>query len=253
MPLPANTPSPVNKLAMALSLSTMLATTQLAAAQIATIDFDRDADGQSLSTGVGFTGLEYERLGVRITSTSPRNSAMNLFNSSGPGFTGNDDDLITGDAFGSPDQGNVLILQNPGSKISNPNDDPRGGSFLFTFDNPAGVSLRSIGILDLDEDVTPGFTLTRADGSSFTNDTAVSGVELLNPSFPDDNSLRVYSFAGTDPITSLQIRLPRVSGAVAFVEFDRLVIPSPSAASLAALAGIAACRRRRARTLSRSV
>ena len=106
--------------------------------QRVTIDFEE------FEAGTYITGDEWQDYGLTLSVESNRRRKdgsrdslpLRLFNSSclGSSCTGGDDDLATGDFFGSEDQGNVLIIQEDNSRRRNrndlgaPDDDARGGA-----------------------------------------------------------------------------------------------------------------------------
>lgn len=234
---PAPAPAPAALLAVALALAA-----GGAAAQPLLIDFNLDGLGNTLVSGQGFNPDAYAAIGVQITGSNPNNRPLNLFNTALS--TGGDGDLRTGPSFGSPFLGNALIFQDVGVPLSNPDDDEDGGAFTFNFfGHPLGVSAINIAIIDLDENVTPGFSVATP-GDPSLSPLAPTFVELLNPSRPGNNSVRVYSFALESPVTSFSVSLPDVSGAIGFLEFTPVVIPAgPTALALAG--GLLALRRRR--------
>lgn len=204
-----------------------IAGTAWAQAAPVSIDFDTNAAGEPLAAGVGFAGDEYLALGVLI-STRETASPLNLFDTQKP--TGGDPDLATGAAFGTPELGNVLILQDVGDNpISVPDDDEAGGVFRFDFLDPFGVTALSLGVLDLDEGVVPAFTAELADGSAAG--VTPAGVTLVNPSFPGNNSLRIFDIVFDGPARALEVRLPRVSGAITGLTYVPAV-PAPAVFTL---------------------
>jgi len=104
-----------------------------------TIDFDT-ANGGVPSVAGNIAGTEFTDFGLTIgLNPSDASSTLALFESNcGPDFpvscTGNDGDLASGATFGTSPQGRVLII-NEGTD-ANPNDDPSGGSFIFSFARP---------------------------------------------------------------------------------------------------------------------
>ena len=125
-----------------------------------TIDFERAASQSALNSGDVITD-QFASLGVHVTTNDPVNHPAMIFDSSAP--TGGDTDLGTpNQAFGGPGVGNggsgglgindvardnvLIISENANS--ANPDDNARGGTLIFTFDNP--VMLDEIGLLDID-------------------------------------------------------------------------------------------------------
>lgn len=102
---------------------------------IRTIDFNNLATGETVMD-------QYADIGVRIsaTATPPGVDQAMIFDTNNP--TGGDDDLATDNLD------NVLIISEDGN-ASNPDDNATGGSFTFTFDNPAVI--KSLTFLDLEQ------------------------------------------------------------------------------------------------------
>lgn len=212
------------------------------AAAAMTIDFDT---GNAGATSPGnIAGTEFSDLGVTVSTVNPNNNPLALFNSNcGPDFpgvpcSGNDGDLASGPTFGTAPQGNVLIIN--GGSSANPNDDPDGGSFIFGF-NPL-VSVNFVDILDLDEDVDPIFTFTFDDSS--TAEITADMVALLGTE-TGDNSLRRYSFSEMR-VSSLEVNLPDVSGAVAALNVTPIPVPAALPLVLTGLGLLRLAARRRA-------
>ena len=214
-----------------------------AAAQPVHIDFDTDANGNALVAGSGFDGSTvYSGVGVIISVDSPRNSPLNLFDTQNP--TGGDQDLATGPAFGTEPLGNVLIIQElRNNPISTPDDDAAGGTVTFEFTRDEGAELLEIALLDLDENVDPVFTIESVAGQTTVLDRPAAA--LVNPSHPDDNSLRTFDLTQLDPARSISIQFPGVSGAIASLSYAHAGdVPTPGSAALM-LTGAALVTRRR--------
>ncbi|MGF1521798.1 MAG: hypothetical protein ACFBSF_05695 [Leptolyngbyaceae cyanobacterium] len=60
-----------------------------------------------------------------------------------------DKDLLTGESYGTEDQGHVLIMQSGNKDWHKPNDEKNGGVISFSFENT--VDLTSIDLLDVDD------------------------------------------------------------------------------------------------------
>jgi len=134
-----------------------------------TLDFSGFNEGDTpneLLHGQGISG-EYIPGMVKIRGTSNRNNSgacpvvegephcEMIFD--GPctgGCSGGDADLYF------PAQGNILIITEDGD-ADDPDDEGQGGSFWFDFSNlgPGSVSVRSMALLDIDEDVEAIVTL----------------------------------------------------------------------------------------------
>ncbi|NJL01691.1 MAG: PEP-CTERM sorting domain-containing protein [Spirulinaceae cyanobacterium SM2_1_0] len=180
--------------------------------------------------------------------------------------TGGDRDLATGVGsyrnnnwdidYDTPDQGNVLIIQE-GGDLLNP-DDHAGGGWI-NFDFAEALTFQSIGFLDLDDAGLPDFLFTFADGSTqLFKDMEDSDPEVTivgqssqtrgsNTIYNAENSLREYSFY-LDNVVKASVKLPS-SGAIAYldVDYNQVEVPEPMAmAGLGVIAGsLLAARRRR--------
>ncbi len=99
--------------------------------------FDGKLDFNDLNAG-DIVGGQYAGNGVTISSGSASNPIM-IFDTANP--TGGDHDLATNNL------GNVLIVSEDGDS-SDPDDNGRGGKFIFNFDSPAHVE--SLGFLDIE-------------------------------------------------------------------------------------------------------
>ncbi|NET37932.1 MAG: hypothetical protein F6K19_39040 [Cyanothece sp. SIO1E1] len=139
------------------------------------------------------------------------NFPLRLFNSNcGPDFgvacTGGDDDLATGDTFGTEAQGNVLIINE--SRNGEPDDFAGGGTLVFEFDME--VTLDSITLLDIDENRGASLNVFDAFGETLAT---VSGL-----SSGGDNGLLQHLFDDLSGISRLEVTLPG-SGAIASIGF----------------------------------
>lgn len=91
-----------------------------------------------------------------------------LFNSNPNTYTGGDSDLRSGSAWGTPEQGNVLIIHEDGWKhrsngaikgvlnANDPDDEAQGGVIKFNFFNPdtdvdSVVNFQEFSLLDIDD------------------------------------------------------------------------------------------------------
>ncbi len=231
-------------LAGSLIVALSIFTTSSAKADTTTIlNFDTQFDGTPVATGDGTKVNEtqlFQGYGVELGTTNPNNNPLVLFNSNcGPDFgticTGGDPDLASGPSFGSEAQGNVLIIQER-KNLTIPDDDTDGGVFEFEFTDKSGVTFDKIGILDLDEGVAPIFKFFQEkDGvetsTVFNVGDVGLGVTLLNPSNPDDNSLREYDFSALtlSNVKRLEVELDDVSGAIAYLQYQRSQeVPEPT-------------------------
>ena len=135
-----------------------------AQAEVRILDFEQDAQGQSLSNGTQID-TEWADWGLKIkgknykTKQYDNKAPLLLYNT---GQSGADDDLRTGSQWGTPDQGNVLIIQEYQGSINNskpfnasqynlgtPDDEAKGGHIWFNFDQEVGF--QKFSLLDIDD------------------------------------------------------------------------------------------------------
>ncbi len=140
--------------------------------------FDGKLDFNDLNAG-DIVGGQYAGNGVTISSGSADHPVM-IFDTANP--TGGDHDLA------SDSLGNVLIISEDGDS-SDPDDNGRGGKFIFEFDNPAHVG--SLGFLDIEggawikmydadgNQIAQIDTATTADGGQLTQAINVDGVSRM--------------------------------------------------------------------------
>jgi len=124
------------------------------------IDFETDSFGAGLNAGDIITN-QFANAGITISSDSAAHPVM-VFDTANP--TGGDLDLGTANSdFGGPgignaggigmpgensvDRGKVLILSEDGDS-SDPDDNARGGTMTFEFDEP--VDINTVGVIDMD-------------------------------------------------------------------------------------------------------
>jgi hypothetical protein len=134
---------------------------------------------------------EYASLGVTISASGGSNQAM-IFDSANP--TGGDGDLKT-PGYGANNttaQGNILIISEDGDS-SDPDDNARGGTIAFDFDN--GVNINSLSFVDIEENGGKVFT-TDANGNVTTTD--IPGV--------GDNSFQTLTI-NDDDVVKLEVQL----------------------------------------------
>ncbi|MGP1382255.1 MAG: hypothetical protein ACTS2F_01780 [Thainema sp.] len=229
-----------------------------------TIDFETDAAGNPIKVGNGKKSdgngdlISDQWLDWGVNISAERNGSpepLLLFNSNcfGESCTGDpDDDLATGEPFGTEPQGNVLIIQQKNDKLWDPNDDWRGGTISFDFMD-GGVNLDSITLLDVDDD----FGRNGVDSIMFTayfTDGTTEEIDIFSlPNGPDgivkqlsdvtgDNSLYEFSL-GLSDVMKFDVTYPG-SGAIASIKWDDEVtrdIPEPvSAVGLLAASAIGA-------------
>ncbi|MGK7873829.1 MAG: hypothetical protein AB4426_11115 [Xenococcaceae cyanobacterium] len=246
-----------------------LAVNSAQAATIVNANFNRDSNGNRLQTGTGQiingSGL-FLGDGLMIDTENPNNNPLVLFNSScGPDFpgtpcTGGDLDLASGPTYGTRPQKNVLIIQdlngsgNP-SPITVPDDDEDGGTFVFKFTDPGGVTFKNVGILDLDENnfedliefefffagnpntgvvIDPSRIKLLNQPVPLNNGAQTQGVPIGNGMqlFENDNSFRRYKFSNLNNVTKVKVTLDDISGAITNVKYKRpeiqTEIPEPA-------------------------
>lgn len=143
------------------TMTQVLGTTVLALSaaltQAATINFDSDGNGNTLSAGDVVNGSTYAADGISFStdafvkgSTTKRANLM-IFDSANP--TGGDTDLRTpgGHSTNTIAQGNVLIISEDNDS-NDPDDHVNGGTIFIDFAGEYGV--KSIGLLDIEHSGT---------------------------------------------------------------------------------------------------
>lgn len=135
-----------------------------AQAEVRVLDFEQNAQGQSLSGGTQIDN-EWADWGLRITGKNYKTkdydnrAPLLLYDTS---QSGADNDLRTGSQWGTPDQDKVLIIQEYQGAIDNsnpfnarqydlgtPDDEAKGGYVWFKFDQEVG--LQKFSLLDIDD------------------------------------------------------------------------------------------------------
>jgi Ca2+-binding RTX toxin-like protein len=131
------------------------------------MDFEIDGYGNALTTGQ-IIDDEFSSLGITVTTNDPLHHPAMIFDSSQP--SGCDWDLGTpnrdfcgpgrgdGGGAGRPGEnsqalGKILIISEDADR-SDPDDNIRGGTFIFTFDTP--VNVQALQMLDIDCDERGG-------------------------------------------------------------------------------------------------
>ncbi|MEM6636191.1 MAG: VPLPA-CTERM sorting domain-containing protein [Pseudomonadota bacterium] len=207
-----------------------------------TLDFEGPSsgniDGDEFLGAFGLTITGFDKDGVE--------TQLALFNSScdgGPGndsfpdCTGDDDDLASGDPYGTDPQGNVLIIQENGGE---PDDSAQGGSWLFSFLAP--VTVTAVELLDLDRNPR-GLSFDFAyEGGASSDDVAPLSEQLLSND-TGNNSLTRFTFEEFN-VVSLKINLYD-SGAVASVDFTPVPLPAGLPLLVAGLGALGLMRRRK--------
>lgn len=166
--------------------------------------------------------------------------------------TGDDPDLATGKGsykakdgtlikYDSPEQGNVLIIQENKGKPDDYANRKNPGTISFNFTDEMGVDFNNIGLLDFDDPGQPIFDVTFIDNTTqqfkfgLDADENDPMVTLLSQDWngnalKGDNSLRQYDFDFSQNIKQLDITLPG-SGAVTYLDYERTIkrkVPEPT-------------------------
>lgn len=214
----------VNSFAGILGYNTSdVSATAVALLAYTTLDFSGFAEGATpneLSHGQGISG-EFISGEVHITASSNRNNSSRCPSINGVrhcemifdgecsgGCSGGDSDLEF------PGQGNILIITEDGD-AGDPDDEARGGSFWFDFGGlgPGSVSVRSIGLLDIDE--TDSALVTLYDESlNILDQTSLSGAG-------DGNKVDKF-VSGVAGVVYMEVELPG-SGAIDDIAYLRVV------------------------------
>jgi len=232
-----------------------------AASAAVSVDFSVDQFGNPLANGQEVvSGAEF---GSPFDISSPSANRLAIFDTdpAGPNAGGPDTDLLV------VGQGNALIIQDNGDLaqtiesgiFDTPNDARNGGQILFSFNAP--VELLTITLIDINGGAQTDIVLTDASGftrtfdvpARWTFDPAIEGdgfatlnLQDLNPQTGEPGAAGGDATATQDAgfdINTVDSMLIDFSGSGAIGSFE--FIPAPGSAALAALAGLAATRRRR--------
>lgn len=113
------------------------------------VDWETDGDGNDLVAGTTID-TQLEGIGVTISTPGHKHGAM-IFDTANP--TGGDTDLLDPNIKkgGEGVLGNVLILSEDGNG-ANPDDNAKGGTVRFDFDDLTGIC--SVGLFDIDDHET---------------------------------------------------------------------------------------------------
>jgi hypothetical protein len=194
------------------------------------LDFETDALGNDLARGV-IIDDEWAPFGIHITTNDPAKHPAMIFDSAKP--TGYDVDLGTpnqdfdgpgmgsGGGEGQPGEnrwplGNVLILTEDGDQ-NDPDDYYAGGTFIFTFDNPA--KLYTVQLVDIDTNETT------VKISAYDQAGSKLGVFKAQPYGNNSVQIVPINLAG---VSKLEIHL-QSSGAIAALSFcDEKPTPGPT-------------------------
>lgn len=185
-----------NPLVAIATTTTLLAFTSIIApahAEVRVLDFEKDAVGNTLSGGTQVNN-QWSDWGLNITGknykTGDNNAPLLLYDTS---KSGADNDLRTGANWGTPNQGNALIIQeyNNGSyNLNTPDDEARGGHIWFKFDQEVGFNQFSL--LDIDDNFgTQSGTQVRVIGKDADNN------QVLNINI--DNLIKRFANQYDDP------------------------------------------------------
>ena len=198
----------------------VLLTILLAApAQAVVIDFETDSGGTPLVAGNGQDiDTEFAGFGITLSTNNPLTNPLRLFNSNClPGScSGGDNDLATGASFGTPAQGNILIINETSGNT--PDDNAGGGQIIFDFARP--TTLNEIGLVDNDN--APGISLDVFKASS----PASPAFTLLFNAVAQENTFLSFVFGPEfADVVRLAVNLPG-SGAIAFLDVTPVPLPA---------------------------
>lgn len=245
------------------------------------LDFNSGANGDRVLTNADGTLVTTQWSDWGLTSISGYNkrtqgdAKLNLYNTDVYG--GRDGDLETGVAWGTPAQGNALIIQEEdGKSFSNgtytADDEARGGNVEFDFSK--GVMFNSFSLLDIDDngggigvigfdeggntvleinvdDLIAKHKSKNGNGSSAQGKSVtLDGVTLTQiGNKQGDNSLFKFDLDKTQRLSQLRFDYPG-SGAITGVEwqYDDEVpqeIPEPSAIAGLLMIGVLGAQKRK--------
>lgn len=183
------------------------------------IDFETNSGGNALIAGNGEDiANQFLGFGVTLSTNNPISNPLRLFDSNClPGScSGGDNDLATGPSFGTPSQGNVLIINE--TAANTPDDNRNGGQIIFDFAEPS--TLNQIGILDNDN--APGISLDVFKASNLASPVFT----LLFNAVAQENAFLSFVFGPEfADVTRLTVNLPG-SGAIAFLDVTTVPLPA---------------------------
>lgn len=164
-----------------------------AQAEVHILNFDQDAQGQSLNGGTQVDS-QWADWGLSLKGknykTGNNNAPLLLYDTS---QSGADNDLRTGTPWGTTNQGNALIIQeyNNGSyNLNTPDDEAQGGHVWFNFDQEVGF--QKFSLLDIDDNF----------GDASGTQVRVIGRDADNKKVLDinvDNLIKRFADTYTDP------------------------------------------------------
>ncbi len=195
--------------------------------------FTETFDNGGFNVGDAVDSLVFDGFSATVTTDSNRSIAnggtnqAGIFDTDNP--TGNDNDL---GPFFNPEQGNALIIFGPQEVNNNPNgnlpdDDRRGGTINFTFDNNEAFTLNS---------------LTYIDFESSNNELNITGVDIndnvvdIALSLSVGNGQRAAFNTQSTLLKSVSFEFEG-SGAIDDISISVIPLPAPFALLLAALGG----------------
>jgi len=187
-------------------------------AGVVEIDFELDGIGNALTPGTEIDN-QYQNLGVTFAAMNAGGQPLNLFDADcSSGCSGNDSDLFF------PGLGNILIIQENGVPLSDPNDRASGGEIVMTFDAPVFVNALGLGDLESNgqEAVISAFDVA---------DMMIGGASVISNG---DNLHDVYDL-NISGVSRLVVQLGG-SGTVTSLRYTTREVPEPAAAGLVGLA-----------------
>jgi hypothetical protein len=203
-----------------------IALTGVAQAAPVVIDFEDQAPGTTITTQYAGVTVSATQFGAMVFDTDD--------------FTGGDDDLAAPftDANGATlSPGNVLIVSEDGD-ASDPDDNARGGTITFDFDQ--AVTFEGFNVFDIDR--AEDFTAT------FFDDAGMVVAMLTNTQAIGNNGFQAFSDLGIMGVLRAEFSFTS-SGAIDDFAFDATPVPVP-AAGLFFLTGAAGLFARRKLTRS---
>lgn len=173
-------------------------------AEVRVLDFDSDAQGNTLSGGTQVSD-QWADWGLKIVGknyrTDENRAPLLLYDTSAAGA---DPDLRTGANWGTTNQGNALIIQeyNNGSyNLDTPDDEAKGGHVWFKFDQEVGF--QQFSLLDIDDNFGDAAgTQVRVVGRNADNDKVLDiNIDDLIGRFADTYSHSDHSLSQGKSLT----------------------------------------------------